>query len=58
MPVNRSAVANNCTKGGFTMYDYKTIPSWKRKETEDNRMIWAAIGLSWVLLCVDALTKI
>lgn len=40
------------------MYDYKTIPSWKRKEKEDNRMIWAAIGLSWVLLCVDALTKI
>lgn len=40
------------------MYNYKPLPSWKRKETEDNRMIWAAIGLGWVLLCVDALTKI
>lgn len=40
------------------MYDYKTIPSWKRKETEDTRMIWAAIAVAWVLLCLDALTKI
>lgn len=40
------------------MINYKITPSWKRKESEDNRMIWAAIGLAWVLLCVDALTKI
>lgn len=36
------------------MYDYKTT-TWKR---EDNRIIWAAIALTWFLLSVDALTKI
>lgn len=37
-------------------YEYKPqAPSWKR---DDNRMVWAAIGLIWFLLCIDALTKI
>lgn len=37
------------------MRDYKPSPTWKR---EDNRMIWAAIALTWFLLSIDALTKI
>lgn len=37
------------------MRDYKPTASWKR---EDNRLVWAAIALTWFLLSVDALTKI
>lgn len=37
------------------MRDYKPAATWKR---EDNRLVWAAVGLTWFLLCVDALTKI
>lgn len=40
------------------MKDYAPLPSWKRKEQTENRMIWAAITLTWVLLCLDALTTI
>lgn len=40
------------------MSNYKITPSWKRKEKEDNRMIWAAIAFTWFLLSIDALTKI
>lgn len=36
------------------MIDYKTT-TWKR---EDNRLVLAAIALTWFLLSVDALTKI
>ena len=40
------------------MRDYAPLPSWKRKEQTENRMIWAAIALTWFLLSIDALTKI
>lgn len=44
------------------MRDYKPSPTWRSanelQKREDNRMVWAAIALTWFLLSIDALTKI